>query len=290
MYNMNINYGGFFMKLIFLDADGTLFHSKGYIPNSAKEAISKAKQNGHKIILCTGRQESEIYGDLCSIDYDGQILGSGALIKTNDCILENNVFSNEQIDRIITYAISYNLPIIFESNQGLYINKEGMEKLSTIYHAYNRGLSNKEKSINGVTRLYSTVIPSSYEEIKQATPNKVTFLESDIPYQKIKDDLKEEFDIVQATFAPFGKESGEIADLSISKAHGMKTFIDYFNAKPEDVIAIGDGENDIPMFLLSHISIAMGNALPVLKEMADYVTTSIDEDGIYNAFTHYHLI
>ena len=49
------------MQAVFLDADGTLFHHEGYIPNSAKRAIQKAQANGHKIILCTGRQLVEIY-------------------------------------------------------------------------------------------------------------------------------------------------------------------------------------------------------------------------------------
>ena len=56
------------MKIVFLDADGTLFHHSGYIPSSALDACNHAQKNGHKICLCTGRQKVEIFGDLTKID------------------------------------------------------------------------------------------------------------------------------------------------------------------------------------------------------------------------------
>ena len=75
------------MKLVFLDADGTLFHHEGYIPNSAIKACIQAQKNGHKIILCTGRQRIEIFGPMLEIDYDAIIAGSGATIEQalKDC-------------------------------------------------------------------------------------------------------------------------------------------------------------------------------------------------------------
>ena len=65
------------MKIVFLDADGPLFHHSGYIPSSALDACNHAQKNGHKICLCTGRQKVEIFGDLTKIDYDGIIAESG---------------------------------------------------------------------------------------------------------------------------------------------------------------------------------------------------------------------
>ena len=91
------------MKLIFLDADGTLFHHEGYIPNSAIDACIQAQKNGHKVILCTGRQRIEIFGDMLKIDYDAIIAGSGATIECDHEIIEENTaeefFSNPQSDR-----------------------------------------------------------------------------------------------------------------------------------------------------------------------------------------------
>ena len=80
------------MKLIFLDADGTLFHHEGYIPDSAIKACIQAQKNGHKVILCTGRQRIEIFGPMLEIDYDAIIAGSGATIECEHKIVEENIF------------------------------------------------------------------------------------------------------------------------------------------------------------------------------------------------------
>ena len=92
------------------------------------------------------------------------------------------------------------------------------------------------------------------------------------------------------TFAPLGKESGEITSYHINKATGMDAVIKYFNADIKDTIAIGDGFNDIPMFEKAHLSIAMGNAPQEIKDKANMITTSLDEDGIYHAFKELNLI
>ena len=84
------------MKLIFLDADGTLFHHEGYIPDSAIKACIQAQKNGHKVILCTGRQRIEIFGPMLEIDYDAIIAGSGATIECEHKIVEENALTKEE--------------------------------------------------------------------------------------------------------------------------------------------------------------------------------------------------
>ena len=96
--------------------------------------------------------------------------------------------------------------------------------------------------------------------------------------------------VIPATFAPLGKESGEITSFHINKATGMDSVIRYFNADIKDTIAIGDGFNDLPMFEKAHLSVAMGNAPQEIKDKADRITTSLDDDGVYNAFKELKLI
>ena len=75
-----------------------------------------------------------------------------------------------------------------------------------------------------------------------------------------------------------------------SKSTGIDKVLAYFDIDLKDTMAFGDGGNDIPM--LKHVAtgIAMGNAEPHVKAVADYVTTSVDEDGIANALKHFGLI
>lgn len=67
------------------------------------------------------------------------------------------------------------------------------------------------------------------------------------------------------------------------KAYGIRKMMDYFKADYKDAVVFGDSGNDLSMFVDDWTKVAMGNAIPELKEKADYVTTDVDKDGIYNA-------
>ena len=71
---------------------------------------------------------------------------------------------------------------------------------------------------------------------------------------------------------------------------GIKHYIDKYGIKQEETMAFGDGENDIRMLKFVGIGVALGNAKDALKEIADYVTADIDDDGIEKALKHFNLI
>lgn len=71
------------------------------------------------------------------------------------------------------------------------------------------------------------------------------------------------------------------------KSVGIKAMVDYFHGNYEDVVVFGDEKNDLSMFSSEWTSIAMGNAIDDLKKKADYITTNVDEDGIYNACKYF---
>ena len=75
-----------------------------------------------------------------------------------------------------------------------------------------------------------------------------------------------------------------------TKATGIIHLIEYLNIKREDTIAFGDGHNDSEMIQYCNIGIAMGNAIQKVKDVSDYITDDIDNDGIYNAMKKFNLI
>ena len=75
-----------------------------------------------------------------------------------------------------------------------------------------------------------------------------------------------------------------------SKAKGMERVLHYYGIDREEIIAFGDGENDMEMLQFAGIGVAMGNADPEVKEIADYVTDSVGEGGITHALQHFKLI
>lgn len=278
------------MKIIFLDADGTLFHPMGYIPKSTLDAIKLAQENGHKICLCTGRQKAEVYGDLASIDYDGMVVGAGAYVEAKGKELCNLAFSDEQKKNLLDYIYENEIPCLFESSFKVYANQIAADTILRLIDIQCKDLTEEQRKGHGLTLVYNAAHVEDEKTIRNAPINKISFLESHISYNEIDKTFSDEFALVPATFAPFGKESGEIARKDVTKGTGMEYLIQYYNIDPKDVIAIGDGYNDIKMFEKASLSIAMGNAPKDIQEFCDMVTTSIDEDGIYMAFKQLNII
>lgn len=270
------------MKIIFLDADGTLLHHEGFIPQSALQACQFAQKNGHKIVLCTGRQKVEVYGDMLKLDYDGMITGSGAHVEVNHQLLEERTFSKEQLQVLLEYMHKNDIDAIFETTKGLVGNQKTYDHLERMIQKQCKHLSPELFAKHGLVQVQHNLKVT--DSILEYPVNKISFLESDISYQEIYDALHRQFDLVPATFAPFGKESGEISEKTITKATGMKSILNYFDRSAEDAIAIGDGFNDLCMFEVAKTSVAMGNAPIEVQKKADRITTSLDNNGIYNAF------
>lgn len=270
------------MKIIFLDADGTLLHHEGFIPQSALQACQLAQKNGHKIVLCTGRQKVEVYGDMLKLDYDGMITGSGAHVEVNHQLLEERTFSKEQLQTLLEYMRKNDIDAIFETTEGLVGNQKTYDHLDQMIQKQCKHLSPELFAKHGLVQVQHNLKVT--DAILEYPVNKISFLESDISYQEIYDALHRQFDLVPATFAPFGKESGEISEKTITKATGMQSILNYFDRSAEDAIAIGDGFNDLCMFEVAKTSVAMGNAPIEVQKKADRVTTSLDNNGIYNAF------
>ena len=277
------------MKLVFLDADGTLFYHEGYIPESAIKACIQAQKNGHKIILCTGRQRIEIFGPMLKIDYDAIIAGSGATIECNHKIIEENTLSKAESQYLSNYLLTNNIPANFESSTKIYATQYTKDTMLKMVEEQCVGKSEEEKAKHGLTILTSQI--TVVDNILDLVYNKVSVIDNGkTPYKKIQQDLSDKYDVIPATFAPLGKESGEITSCHINKATGIDSVVKYFNADIKDTIAIGDGFNDFPMFEKVYFSVAMGNAPQEIKDKADMITTSLNDDGVYHAFKELKLI
>jgi Cof subfamily protein (haloacid dehalogenase superfamily) len=262
------------MKLIFLDADGTLFQSDGHIPASAKEEIVKLQKQGHKIILCTGRQKAEVYGPLLKIDYDGMITGAGAAVFVKDDLLFEEDFTAEEQARLMEYTQANRLPAIWESANELYGSEEAIALIEKLWQAQCAHLSPAQLELHGLHKIRSLLrtLP------KQFRANKISLVDSP-SLKEVAKDLPE-FDVIPSTFDAFGPEAGEIALPRLTKATGMDVIAKHFNLPLSESIAVGDGWNDLPMFEKAGVSVAMGNGPAEVKEKADVVAPALDEDGL----------
>jgi hydroxymethylpyrimidine pyrophosphatase-like HAD family hydrolase len=127
-------------------------------------------------------------------------------------------------------------------------------------------------------------------------PKKYAFAEKTMYYgsprnlKEVTEALAPYFDVTASSIEKPDETSGEVTMAGINKASGMRTIGEYLGYSREDMLAFGDGPNDIDMLEYAGIGIAMGNAGEYTKSAADMVTDRIDVDGIYNALKKLEII
>lgn len=106
----------------------------------------------------------------------------------------------------------------------------------------------------------------------------------------IKKEFESKFTVIPSTVSFFGKNSGELSIPGIHKANAIEKLLQLLKINKEDTFAYGDGLNDIEMLEFVQHGIAMGNAKEAVKKVADDITETHDEGGIFNSFIKYGLI
>lgn len=255
-------------KVLFFDIDETLISHKTFaIPESTKNALRKAKENGHLIFINTGRTKSLIGDDIKELGFDGYVCGCGTYIEVNNKVLYNNIVNKENYNAILEGLKKYKLNCVLEGEEAIYVDENAEDDFL---------LSNLRKQNYPVK-------PYDLENMKF---NKMFIRYGDNKYiDSFCEDIKDIFDYID-----HGKGTRELVPIGHSKGSGIDFLVKHFNVDIEDTFAFGDSNNDIPM--LEHVknSIVMGNGNPELFEKATFVTKHIDEDGIEHAMKHFNII
>lgn len=255
------------IKIIFFDIDGTLRDfATGKIPESAKEAIHRAKAAGILTAIATGRHLLEVQQEtlLEDLRFDAYVTMNGQYCYDQNDIIFANPIPREQVQRLVAMEQEEPFPCIFLEADDMYINME------------------------------NDVIRRIQEEIKTAMPplRPVEKALEHPVYQMIPcleepraSELMKRLDGCQAMRWSDGP-SFDVICKGISKEVGIQKVLEHYGLSQEACAAVGDGYNDIGMLRYVGLGVAMGNAKDELKQVADYVSGSIDQDGLCQAVAY----
>ena len=275
-------------KYIFLDVDGTLVNFQSKIPDSTVEALKRAQKNGHKVIIATGRQKSQIYPWLLEkVQFDGILACCGAYLEYQGKEIYESVCSPEKLAFLIDFFHEHGIFYFLQTKGDLYTEPHDLEKIRNFMIERGNPPELIDSVIGGAV---TTDDPKSLDCIE-----KLAYYDSPFGIEETKARLGDYFEVVTYSLgkAPDGKAEtfhGEINFDGTSKATGIKNFMEIVGAPLCDTIAVGDSGNDLEMIKFAEIGVAMGNASDDVKALADLVTTDIDDNGIYNAFVRLGLI
>jgi Cof subfamily protein (haloacid dehalogenase superfamily) len=254
-------------KLIFFDIDGTLLDGNKRLPSSTIEAISTLKEKGHEVAIATGRapfmyrQIREKLNITSYISFNGQYI-----VSDNEVFYKNPILKSE-IENLRKHATSNDHPLV-------YMDHEGM-KVSHQEHPH---------------------VIKSMEDLKINPPEfgPEYYMEREIYQALIYCEANNEEQYItnyeNLHFIRWHQYSTDVLPKGGSKGVGLEKLAKHYNIKQEDVIAFGDGLNDIEMLEYAGIGVGMGNGHPKALQAADFVTDSPEENGIYHALKKLALI
>lgn len=269
-------------KYLFLDIDGTLVNFDGTMPKSTEEALIAAQKNGHKLIICTGRCCGQIYPWMLEkISFDGIISSSGARVKYGGKNVCARLFSREQLSYLTECFKKTGASGFVHFDNTLAATKADFDGINRQFDEINYSMEAR-KTLFGNLNIIDSIITDGVE--------RVVYCGSSLELDAMRAFVGDEFVIDVFSLKGMPDTGGELNLAGVTKASGIEALIKHLGASMEDTIAFGDNWNDITMIRAAGYSVLMGNAPEAMKPEADYVTDSIDNDGIMKAFVHLGLI
>ncbi|WP_411334946.1 Cof-type HAD-IIB family hydrolase [Metabacillus indicus] len=245
-------------NVIFFDIDGTLLNHDKEIPDSTRKAVEDVKKAGHHVAIATGRAPFMFEDLRRELGIDSFVSFNGQYVVFEGEVIYKNPLHTERLEELYEYAKTSNHPLVFMSNETMMSTETD--------HPY------IHESMGSLKFMHPEHDPEFYRnrEIYQT----LLFCKEgeEEAYKKYEDFHIIRWHELATDILPFGG----------SKAEGIKKLIERLNISKENVYAFGDGLNDLEMIKFAGTGVAMGNAVSELKEIADEITTSVDEDGILN--------
>lgn len=258
-------------RFLFFDIDGTLVSFASHkIPKSAIEGLTLAKEKGADIYIATGRPYALI-DNIEEIKHlvDGYVTANGAYCFSGDQLISCSPIPKGQVSYVINMSdrMDFACMIVGERDITMYNNNPAAD------HIFKDMLNVPDFDESPPLQ---TILQ---QHILQLTPV-ITPKEERVILPQLSN-------VVSSRWCP---EFIDITSQGVNKAKGIKDMAAWYDIPLTQTVAFGDGGNDIPMIKEAGIGVAMGNASQTVKAAADYVTNSVDDDGIYQALKYLKLI
>ncbi|QNO14065.1 HAD family phosphatase [Alkalicella caledoniensis] len=264
------------LKVIVMDVDGTLTNSKKVITEKTKETLMKAQELGYTLILASGRPTTGLVGFAKELEMDkhnGLLVsynGSQVVDFTKNEILFNEPLTVVEAKSILRHIKQFDITPMIDDGKHIYV--ENLDGLNVEYEA-----SGGNFILEQVEDLEEFI---TFETNKILTSGSPEYLQT--IFNQMKDPFNNELSCVFT--APFYVE---YTAKGIDKAKALETILKPMGYTRDQIIAFGDGHNDITMLKYAGVAVAMDNAVQDLKDVADFITLSNEEDGIAHALEKY---
>lgn len=260
-------------KALFFDIDGTLLSEvTGKVPESARKAVEEAVNKGHLCFINTGRTRCSLPLEVKGIPFSGYLCGCGTQILYGDEQLYSHRISRERRKELVECILSCKAEAVLEGREDCYFSSQRyrFEQVESLRRYF-------RKMGIGIEKYFDR------EEVD---------FDKFIVYVDRQTDQETLFARMERDMAIIDRRGGlyEIVPKECSKATAIRRVLDHFQIPLDHAYVFGDSNNDLAMFQCVPHAIAMKKHDPALELFTEYITASVEEDGIACAMKHYGLI
>jgi len=260
-------------KLLAFDVDGTLLTTSHSVLPSTRYALRQLVQGGHYVVLATARPPKSVVqiGKQLEIDHTISIALNGAMIVSDNKILWEMPMKRSAVEEVIQEARRRGLHTNIMAGWDWFVEASSpwCDQETAIVQFWPTLLAD----------LLADSVPDAHKVLLLGDPKSIT------AYRRWADsrNLPLYISLSKPTYC-------EIVSEGVSKAHALEQVAHMLNIPLSDIIAFGDGENDLEIVKMAGVGVAMGNAMPEVLAAADLVTKSNNDDGIYYALLELGLV
>lgn len=257
------------IKAIFLDVDGTLISFKTHaVPASTLDALRQAHARGVQLFIATGRAAGDL--DLLGeIPYDGVVALNGAdCLMRDGRVVARHLIPRADFEKSLALSAALDFPVGLELNDGVFVNRvtpEVVRLAELVAHPIPEQVDLRALFDRGdCCQMCFYFDPELEKRVMAELPG-----------------------LLASRWCPI---FADINVRGIDKATGLAEFASHFGFAHDETMAFGDGGNDVAMLRAAGVGVAMGNACDEALNAADYVTASVDDDGIRKALERFEVI
>lgn len=272
-------------KLIFLDIDGTLTKpGSNEPPESALKAVRSAQEKGHYVFLCTGRNYAML-SPLMRYGFDGAVASSGGYIFCKDTVIYDCPMTKVQRDLAMEVFRKNGVFRTVECRDGSYTDEGFKEFLrDNAQQGANSELLRWREQIEHALN----ILPM--KQYRDQAVYKLVFMSPSFEQlEEPKRALQEDFEFCIQDTDQYGIINGELVNRKFNKGKGIERVCEYLQIPVNDTIGFGDSMNDLEMLETVGLSFCMENGSRKLKELADEICPSVEDNGLYQGFLKYGL-
>lgn len=274
-------------KLIALDMDGTFLTSNKEIPQENFNAVKQAIEAGHEVMICSGRPHKSLLSFLSDEGLaDLPVSASNGTITVVEGEVINIASMNpESVENLTKWLDLNKIPFNLYTTDGVFMHAEFVERAQTAQKEIDSDKVTFFMDIEMIKNYLIKIGAVKFSHFKDLPQNiKVLKFFIYTPNLKTKHKVYDYANkIIGLTVTSSFGDNVEISDFFGHKGTGIKAVAKHLGIDLKDTIAMGDNYNDLGMLEVAGLAIAMENAEPEIKEIADIITLSNDECGVAHA-------